>query len=68
MLQDVAPIRSPYGVDQRPNCPLCGDRTHLNGRRPHKGYAEEFEVQTFTCYRCDIRVKRTIDEFGSLNG
>jgi hypothetical protein len=68
MLWEVAATWSPYGVNHSPKCPLCGDRMRLNRRTPHQGYAEEFEVQPFTCDRCDIRVQRTIDEFGSLDG
>ena len=55
-----------FGVEDSPACPLCGKRMALSRRTAHQGFVEEFEVQIFTCSRCDVQVQRTIDEFGSL--
>jgi C4-type Zn-finger protein len=55
-----------HRIEDSPECPLCGEQTCLSRRIPHQGFGEEFELQTFTCSRCDLRVQRTIDEFGRL--
>jgi C4-type Zn-finger protein len=61
-----APDLNRYGIEDPPECPLCGERMFLSRRIPHQGFGEEYELQTFTCSRCDVRIQRTIDEFGSL--
>ncbi len=63
------PVEAPeleFGVEDSPECPLCGKQMALSRRIAHQGFVEEFEVQTFTCSRCDVQDQRTIDEFGSL--
>jgi hypothetical protein len=55
-----------FGVEDSPDCPLCGNQMPLSRRIAHQGFVEEFEVQTFTCGSCDVHVQRTIDESGGL--
>ncbi len=60
------PVLDEYGVEDCPECPLCGGPMRLSSRTPHEGSDEEFELQMFICSHCDVQVQRTVDEFGSL--
>jgi len=53
-------------IGESPECPACGERMQLSRCQQHPGFGEEFQLQTFTCGGCDLRVQRTIDEFGGL--
>ena len=52
-----------FGVGDRPSCPSCGAEMHLFRRSPepvHHGY----EVQVFSCMKCDAEVTRSADRKG----
>jgi hypothetical protein len=52
--------RRAFGVEDRPPCPSCGAAMHLFRRSPepvHHGY----EVQIFSCTKCDAEITRSAD-------
>jgi hypothetical protein len=52
-----------FGVEDRPPCPSCGAQMHLFRRSPepvHHGY----EVQVFSCMKCDAEITRSADRKG----
>jgi hypothetical protein len=57
-----APHLDPDGIEASPECPGCGEPTRLSLLTPHRYLGKE--LQTFICTGCDVRVLRTIDEFG----
>jgi hypothetical protein len=55
--------RRAFGVEDRPPCPSCGAAMHLFRRSPepvHHGY----EVQIFSCTKCDAEITRSADRMG----
>ncbi len=55
--------RRPFGVEDRPPCPSCGAEMNLFRRSPepvHHGY----EVQMFSCMKCDAEFIRSADRTG----
>jgi hypothetical protein len=52
-----------FGVEDRPPCPSCGAEMYLFRRSPepvHHGY----EVQVFSCMKCDAEITRSADRMG----
>ena len=53
----------PFGVEDRPPCPSCGAEMHLFRRSPEPGH-HAYEVQIFSCMRCDAEITRSADRTG----
>ena len=53
----------PFGVEDRPPCPSCGAEMHLFRRSPEPGL-HAYEVQIFSCMRCDAEITRSADRMG----
>ena len=47
-----------FGVEDRPPCPSCGAAMHLFRRSPEPVY-HGYEVQMFSCTKCDAEITRT---------
>jgi hypothetical protein len=54
----------PFGVDDRPPCPSCGVEMHLFRRSPEPGH-HSYEVQMFSCIKCDAEFIRSVDRNGT---
>jgi hypothetical protein len=52
-----------FGVEDRPLCPSCGAEMHLFRRSPEPGY-HGYEVQIFSCMKCDAEITRSADREG----
>jgi hypothetical protein len=52
-----------FGVEDRPPCPCCGAEMHLFRRSPEPGH-HAYEVQIFTCMKCDAEITRSADRMG----
>jgi hypothetical protein len=52
-----------FGVEDRPPCPLCGTEMHLFRRSPEPVY-HGYEVQMFSCMKCDAEITRSADRMG----
>jgi hypothetical protein len=52
-----------FGVEDRPPCPFCGADTHLFRRSPEPVY-HGYEVQIFSCMKCDAEITRSADRKG----
>jgi hypothetical protein len=52
-----------FGVEDRPQCPSCGAEIRLFRRSPEPGH-HTYEVQMFSCMRCDAEITRTVDRMG----
>jgi hypothetical protein len=53
----------PFGVEDRPPCPSCGAEMHLFRRSPEPVY-HGYEVQMFSCMKCDAEITRSADRMG----
>ena len=47
-----------FGVEDRPPCPSCGAEMHLSRRSPKAG-DHTYEVQIFSCAKCDAEITRS---------
>jgi hypothetical protein len=52
-----------FGVEDRPPCPSCGAQMHLFRRSPEPIY-HGYEVQMFSCMKCDAEITRSADRKG----
>jgi hypothetical protein len=52
-----------FGVEDRPPCPSCGAEMHLFRRSPEPGH-HAYEVQIFSCMKCDAEITRSADRTG----
>jgi hypothetical protein len=52
-----------FGVEDRPPCPSCGAEMHLFRRSPAPGH-HAYEVQIFSCMKCDAEMTRSADRKG----
>jgi hypothetical protein len=52
-----------FGVEDRPPCPSCGAEMHLFRRSPEPGH-RTYEVQIFSCMKCDAEITRSADRKG----
>jgi hypothetical protein len=52
-----------FGVEDRPPCPSCGAEMHLFRRSPEPVY-HGYEVQMFSCMKCDAEITRSADRRG----
>jgi hypothetical protein len=52
-----------FGVGDRPPCPSCGAEMHLFRRSPEPGH-HAYEVQIFSCMKCDAEMTRSADRKG----
>ena len=52
-----------FGVEDRPPCPSCGAEMHLFRRSPEPGH-HAYEVQIFSCMKCDAEITRSADRMG----
>jgi hypothetical protein len=52
-----------FGVEDRPSCPSCGTSMHLFRRSPEPGH-HGYEVQIFSCAKCDAEITRSADRKG----
>ena len=52
-----------FGVEDRPPCPSCGAEMHLFRRSPEPVY-HGYEVQMFSCMKCDAEITRSADRKG----
>ena len=52
-----------FGVEDRPPCPSCGAEMHLFRRSPEPGH-HAYEVQIFSCMKCDAEMTRSADRKG----
>jgi hypothetical protein len=52
-----------FGVEDRPPCPSCGAEMHLFRRSPEPVY-HGYEVQMFSCLKCDAEITRSADRKG----
>jgi hypothetical protein len=57
------PEPRPFGVEDRPPCPSCGAEMHLFRRSPEPVY-HGYEVQMFSCMKCDAEITRSADRMG----
>jgi hypothetical protein len=55
--------RRAFGVEDRPPCPSCGAEMHLFRRSPEPGH-HAYEVQIFSCMKCDAEITRSADRRG----
>jgi hypothetical protein len=55
-----------FGVEDRPSCPSCGAEMHLFRRSPQPGH-HAYEVQIFSCMKCDAEITRSADRMGKLH-
>jgi hypothetical protein len=55
--------RRAFGVEDRPPCPSCGAEMHLFRRSPEPG-DHGYEVQIFSCIKCDAEITRSADRKG----
>jgi hypothetical protein len=53
----------PFGVEDRPPCPSCGAEMHLFRRSPERGH-HAYEVQIFSCMKCDAEITPSADRMG----
>jgi hypothetical protein len=49
-----------FGVEDRLPCPSCGAEMHLFRRSPEPGH-HSYEVQIFSCMKCDAEITRSAD-------
>jgi hypothetical protein len=52
-----------FGVEDRPSCPSCTAEMHLFRRSPEPGH-NSYEVQIFSCMKCDAEITRSVDRKG----
>jgi hypothetical protein len=52
-----------FGVEDRPLCPSCTAEMHLFRRSPEPGH-NSYEVQIFSCMKCDAEITRSVDRKG----
>jgi hypothetical protein len=52
-----------FGVEDRPPCPSCGAEMYLFRRSPEPGH-HAYEVQIFSCMKCDAEITRSADRTG----
>jgi hypothetical protein len=52
-----------FGVEDRPPCPLGRTEMHLFRRSPEPVY-HGYEVQMFSCMKCDAEITRSADRRG----
>jgi hypothetical protein len=52
-----------FGVEDRPPCPSCGAKMRLFRRSPEPVY-HGYEVQMFSCMKCDAEITRSADRKG----
>jgi hypothetical protein len=52
-----------FGVEDRLPCPSCGAEMHLFRRSPEPGH-HSYEVQIFSCMKCDAEITRSADRMG----
>ena len=52
-----------FGVEDRPPCPSCGAEMHLSRRSPKAG-DHTYEVQIFSCMKCNAEITRSADREG----
>ena len=52
-----------FGVEDRPPCPSCGAEMYLFRRSPEPGH-HAYEVQIFSCMKCDAEITRSADRMG----
>jgi hypothetical protein len=59
-------IRTPraFGVEDRPPCPSCTAEMYLCRRSPEPG-RHTYEVQIFSCAKCDAEITRSVDGKGN---
>jgi hypothetical protein len=57
------PEPRPFGVEDRPPCPSCAAEMHLFRRSPEPG-CNAYEVQIFSCMKCDAEITRSVDRKG----
>ena len=57
------PEPRPFGVEDHPSCPSCGAEMHLFRRSPAPGH-HAYEVQIFSCMKCDAEMTRSADRKG----
>ena len=57
------PEPSQFGVEDRPPCPSCAAEMHLFRRSPEPGH-HAYEVQNFSCMKCDAEITRSVDRKG----
>jgi hypothetical protein len=50
----------PFGAEDRPLCLSCGAEMHLFRRSPEPG-RHAYEVQIFSCMKCDAEFTRSVD-------
>jgi hypothetical protein len=53
-----------FGVEDRPPCPSCGAGMYLFRRSPEPVY-HGYEVQMFSCMKCDTEITRSADRKGN---
>ena len=53
----------PFGVEDRPPCPSCGAEMNLFRRSPEPVH-HSYEVQMFSCMKCDAEFIRSADRTG----
>ncbi len=58
------PVRS-YGADDRLQCPRCLGAMGLSRRTPDAERDKKYELQTFTCIKCDYAQTRIADKDGA---
>jgi hypothetical protein len=52
-----------FGVEDRPPCSSCGAEMHLFRRSPEPAH-HAYEVQIFSCMKCDAEMTRSADRKG----
>ena len=57
------PEPRPFGVEDRPLCSSCGAEMHLFRRSPEPVH-HAYEVQMFSCMKCDAEFIRSADRTG----
>jgi hypothetical protein len=53
-----------FGVEDRPPCPSCAAEMHLSRRSPKAG-DHAYEVQIFSCMKCNAEITRSADHEGN---
>lgn len=55
-----------FGVNDKPPCANCGERTSLIRRSPDE-FDRRYERQTFACFECKHEVMRIVDVDGNCH-
>ncbi|MES2195839.1 MAG: hypothetical protein V4517_15590 [Pseudomonadota bacterium] len=55
-----------FGASDTPTCPECKNIMRVSRRAPHPILGYDYELQTFTCRKCQHQIKREADIGGEV--